>query len=303
MFLKQIHLKNYCNYSDNVFSFMKNKKDPYRFICFFGPNGYGKSSFLEAIYLLFSCFDDRSQDRNTANIIKYVKNDNLDVVYENMRIDTDKVKLLISGIFEYKNKEYVVEIDNNGFTRNDFSKLPEYQKIKRNFCYFIKSDSDLSMNKFQIHVNKSEDFLKIVSDVTRYKAEFSQDKNFLSEDYYTDVIINKNNTKVHFKRMSAGERKICKSFSEILNMIEALDNPIQGEIKYEGFPAILLIDNCEMHIYYDRHVKIIDNYKQIFKRQQIFATTHSGILIERFKKKENDHENELWIDLEKVNNP
>lgn len=303
MYLKKIHLKNYCNYSDNTFDFMKNKKDPYKFICFFGPNGYGKSSFLEAIYLLFSSFDNRPQDRNSANLLKYVKNDNLDTIYENMKTDLNQKNMLISGIFDYKQKEYIVEINNNGFVRNDFEKLPEYQKIKRNFCYFIKSDSDLSMNKFQIHQNKANDFLKIISDVTRYKAEFTQDKEFISDNYYTNVLINKNNTKVHFKRMSAGEKKICKSFSEILNIIESLENPINDEKKYIGFPAILLIDNCEMHIYYDRHVKMIENYKQIFKEQQIFATTHSGILIERYKKKENDYKNELWIDLELINNP
>ncbi len=38
-----------------------------------------------------------------------------------------------------------------------------------------------------------------------------------------------------------------------------------------------------------------------YTNQQIFATSHSGVLIPRQINKENDYKNELWIDLEKEN--
>ena len=68
-----------------------------------------------------------------------------------------------------------------------------------------------------------------------------------------------------------------------------------------GWPKILLMDNLVMHVYYDRHATMVDCLKRVFSEQQIFSTTHSGTLISRQLAKENDWENELWIDLEKVN--
>jgi hypothetical protein len=46
---------------------------------------------------------------------------------------------------------------------------------------------------------------------------------------------------------------------------------------------------------------MVDCLKRVFNEQQIFATTHSGTLINQQLAKENDWENELWFDLEKIN--
>ena len=120
-------------------------------------------------------------------------------------------------------------------------------------------------------------------------------------DYCTDFIIKKNNHNIHYKRMSAGEKKIVKSFSELLNIIYDLEHSGKNEISLAGWPRLLLIDNIEMHIYYDRHISMIECMKKYFPLQQIFTTTHSGTLIERFNRNENDQENELMIDIAKIN--
>ena len=42
LFLKKLTLDNFCNYKHHTFDFTKSDGTPYRFICFFGPNGCGK---------------------------------------------------------------------------------------------------------------------------------------------------------------------------------------------------------------------------------------------------------------------
>ena len=50
-YLNEIHLKNFCGYKDSSLSFSHNKKhNPIS--VFFGPNGEGKSSALQAIRLV-----------------------------------------------------------------------------------------------------------------------------------------------------------------------------------------------------------------------------------------------------------
>ena len=137
----------------------------------------------------------------------------------------------------------------------------------------------------------------------RYKADCVVPAGVTKHDrgYCTDFVITKKDHKIHYRRMSAGERKICKSFSQLLNLMHDLNHPETGEPKMEGWPRLLLVDNIVMHVYYDRHVEMIECLKDAFPRQQIFSTTHSGILIERHLNGENDSDNELWINLEDNN--
>ena len=51
--LKSIRLENFKTFEDYTFSF-SDENDIKKFICFIGPNGYGKSTLLSAIQLIFS---------------------------------------------------------------------------------------------------------------------------------------------------------------------------------------------------------------------------------------------------------
>ena len=68
----------------------------------------------------------------------------------------------------------------------------------------------------------------------------------------------------------------------------------------ENWPRLLLIDNIEMHVYYDRHVEMVECMKQYFSQHQVIATTHSGVLITRSLENKNDSENEQFFNLEEV---
>ncbi|KKL03608.1 hypothetical protein LCGC14_2624390, partial [marine sediment metagenome] len=55
---------------------------------------------------------------------------------------------------------------------------------------------------------------------------------------------------------------------------------------------ILIIDNIAQHIYWKRHMKLIEKLTEHFSDRQIIATTHSPIIIKNVTK-------EYLLDLEK----
>jgi predicted ATPase len=90
----------------------------------------------------------------------------------------------------------------------------------------------------------------------------------VDEKFYDDLIIVKGKTKVHFKSMSAGEKKIATLIRELCKL--------KHEKKHID---IALIDNIEMHVYMKRHAKLIDKIKEHFGDKQIICTTHSPVLV------------------------
>lgn len=340
MFLKKIKLINYCGYRKQEFNFVKPSGQPYRYVCFFGPNGYGKTSMLEAIQLLTFNTIGYNVDRiynklkpsvyNKTNIGAYHNVAGMEYK-DNFIVKQKKNKqpeMLIEGTFSDGQKDYVVSLNEYGFTRNDLapfsdSDTTKEERIKTLFSgpfgknhfpyrqrliHFLKSDTDLSMTRFQLKTNYIPIFENIISDITGYEIKCIEPSGTVPEDfeYCTNFeMIKFGDEHIHFKAMSAGEKKIAKSFSEVFNIMDDLANPKRkdlNEIQMIGYPKIILIDNVEMHAYYKRHISLVDKLKESFKDQQIFATTHSGVLIPRFLEGLNDTENELYVDLEPLNN-
>lgn len=334
-FLRQLRLSNFCNYENQVFNFVRDDGTPYPFVCFFGPNGVGKSTLLEAITMLTMNSTGRNNRHVQESLKKFVRNPDYDPAFEHMKgrsyancyvsgmSDAELPDMLIEGTYVLNGKDYIVAMNQNGYTRNDFAPIPpvdtepedaaqylnsgpwgdNHLTYRQRIAHFVTADSDLAMSKFQLHYSQMEHFEAIISEIMRYKADCIVPSGItpLDNRYCTDFVITKKEHKIHFKRMSAGERKICKSFSDLLNLMHDLSCPEPGDIKMEGWPRLLLLDNVEMHVYYDRHVTLVECLKRVFSQQQIFAATHSGVLIQRFLKGENDTKNELWVDLEKRN--
>lgn len=322
LFLTKLRLENFCNYEHHVFDFCKPDSSPFNYICFFGPNGCGKTTLLEAISLLTMNQQGRSPEHVKRSLRKYVRNPDYNPTYEKITGHTydknfatdykdDLPEMIIEGTYTIDGVPYVVRLNQDGFVRNDL--VPEegnsgpwgedHLQYRQRVAHLITSDSDLAMSKFQLHKDQAETFEKITSTIMRYPVDCVSPSGLvpMDQEYCTDFVIHKKGHKIHYKRMSAGEKKISKSFSQLLNIMHDLEHPDPGEPVMEGWPRILLIDNVEMHIYYDRHVAMVDCLKQYFSSQQIFTTTHSGVLIERSLRKENDSNNELMVDLEKIN--
>jgi energy-coupling factor transporter ATP-binding protein EcfA2 len=325
LFLKKLKLVNFCNFENYEISFIKPNGEPYKYVCFFGPNGVGKSTLLESVSMLPGDIFGRTSQFVSQGLQKYVRHPDYDPTWQKVTDETER-EMFIEGIYDIDGKEYIVQINQNGWVRNDLCPIAiinenddddaeqksmrsgpwksDHLLYRKRISYFIKSDSDLSMSKFQLHWSQKDDFEKIVSQITRFPCECLPPKGLTPQEreFSTDFVIIKKNYRIHFKRMSAGERKICKSFSDIFNLMHSLKYPKVGDPVMDKWPRLLLIDNVEMHVYYDRHVQMVECLKEIFQHQQIFATTHSGILINRFLRGENDRENELMINLEEVNN-
>lgn len=322
LFLTKLHLENFCNYAHYTFDFHKPDNNPYRFVCFFGPNGIGKTTLLEAISLLTMNQIGRDPEYVRRSLRKYVRNPDYNPSYEKLSGHTYKnnfiaghedqlPEMIIEGTYDIDGIPYIVRMNQDGFVRNDLA--PEgngpgpwgddHLLYRQRVAHFVTSDSDLAMSKFQLRKEQAKTFEGITSTIMRYRTECVAPSGIvpIDRDYCTDFVIHKGQHRIHYKRMSAGERKISKSFSQLLNLVYDLEHPDPGEPEMIGWPPLLLIDNLEMHIYYDRHVAMVECLKQHFPNQQIFATTHSGILIERFRRGENESQNELMIDLETIN--
>lgn len=328
LFLKQLTLKNFCNYENHTFSFVNDDQTPYRFICFYGPNGIGKTTLLEAILLLTMNRFGRGIDRIRQSLLKYVYDDDYDPLASKL-CPTNNPSMFIEGIYVMDDKDYIIQMNETGWTRNDFVPLPtiedpttddystfasqgpwgeDYLRYLQRIAHSLISDSDLYLNKFQLVSQYANAFESIMTEVMRWPAKCLVSNSFRTEErmYCTDFIIQKHKksgrqTNVHFKRMSAGERKIAKSFSDLMNLMHSLSNPGNNRTALTNWPCLLLIDNVEMHTYYDRHVRLVHALKNAFHHQQIFATTHSHVLIQHAKHKENNTENELYIDVESIN--
>ncbi len=322
MFLVGLKLQNFCSYEHHDFSFKKPDGTPFQFICFFGPNGIGKSTLLEAIALLTANQSGRDPENVKRSLRKYVRNKDYDPSYDRVAghnydsgfaisKEDDLPQMIIEGTYEMDGKSYIVRLTQDGFERNDLAPSSntegpwgeDHLLYRQRVAHFVASDSDLSMAKFQLHRDQIKKFESITSKIMRYPTKCLAPSGFLpmDEEYCTDFVIIKKEHRIHYKRMSAGEKKISKSFSELLNLTYDLAHPDPGEPIMDGWPPLLLLDNIEMHIYYDRHVDMVTCMKAYFPQQQIFATTHSGVLIERTLRGENDQHSELMINLEEIN--
>jgi len=319
LYLTKLHLENYCGYTHSTFNFKKPDGSPYKFICLFGPNGCGKSSMLHAISLLTANQSGRSKDNIKRSLRKYVKNKDYNPTYEKIsghiykndyisEYKDNSPEMIIEGTYEMNGNSYVVRLTQDGFDRNDLAPKDngpgpwgdDHLYYRQRIAHWCTADNDLSMSKFQLRQEQIDKFEKITSTIMRFPTKCLTPFGIVPMDkgYLTDFTLLKRGDIIHYKRMSAGEQKISTAFAQLLNLIYDLENPESGDPILKGWPRLLLIDNVEMHIYYDRHVDMIQCLITSFPSQQIFTTTHSGVLIPRFLNKEHNNENELYINLD-----
>jgi len=178
----------------------------------------------------------------------------------------------ISGLFEVDGEEKRVVLDSKkGMRLNELSPDGRY-------AFAIDADKPVNMNRFQINDKYASIFLDMVKAVYGFDcwldAPVREMDRSTGEEvvFYTDFIVHKypgshNESRVHFKRMSAGEKKIA-------TMLAQLCGPLQKD-NYD----IFLMDNLEQHIYFKRHMITVEKLIEHFSDKQILATTHSGVIV------------------------
>jgi len=264
--IKFIHFQNYKAFDDVMFDFTENGQCK-SFICFHGPNGSGKTTILETISLIFSRLEGREKDKIRALLGKSVRH--IDGVQKAIYNDED---FLITAGISSSIGNYEVQINKNGFLKNHPSEIKD---IVYRLYYWARYDQEL--HQFQLMRSKWPIFKDLFESVTGFEIEETKSVFNESEDpvqseildkYVLGFMIHKPDEIISHKECSAGERKVIKSFSTLLNK--------------EYNPTIVCIDNAESHVETGRHIQLIESMKKCFNGSQIFVSTHSYQLSRNF---------------------
>lgn len=269
--IKSIRIQNLKGYKDHTFDFTTGE-DCKSFVCFHGPNGTGKTTVLDVIQLIFSRFDSYEEDRLQALLGKSVRHEdgNMNGIYG------DDNFLVTASIEVDDNTSYEVKIDKSGFIDDH---PDDIKNIVYRLCFYARLDQEL--HQFQLNREKWPIFKELCEAVTGYEIEEKKNVFDMSEDpiqadllsqYVLGFWVKKPHEKISHTECSAGERKVIKSFSTLLNM--------------EYTPKVICIDNITMHVELGRHIALIEAIKSCFPDSQIFATTHSYRMSRNFGSKD-----------------
>jgi hypothetical protein len=262
--VRRVTLNNYCGYSDTTFDFSDGGAGIKPFSTFFGPNGIGKTTCMHAIRLAANPATFRGRERESALMLRKSIFDEDYVPSVDMM--SDKIKSRMNIVVEFVTDQgiKIVHIDNDGIVRNDLG----YEDVPMNgYTYFADADNPINTSKFLLAFEQAEKFVAFAEEVYGYRCELGMPISAGGIRGYTDFFIKKGKVKVHFKSMSAGEKKIATLVSDLCQPI----NTVRRDI--------ILIDNVEMHVYFKRHTKMIDKLMEIFPEKQIITSTHSSIVI------------------------
>jgi len=245
---------------------------PYPMHCLVGPNGSGKTTTLTAVQLLFGNFSGYARDRYHAKMLRLVRNWKWMTPAQQAAADFS-----VTGTFEIreprtKPRQYTIAL-----RRQHFGFIGEHPGVVRfnlpHYCFMSRFDQELHM--FQVRRNRWDLFKELFEAVTGFVIEedvmeldgqpLSQTgdrkmQNLIAE-YVMGFRVRKEREIITQKQCSAGERKIAKSLSTILN------KPAQ--------PNIILIDNVTDHVELARHLPVMNALERCFPDSQILATCHS----------------------------
>ena len=274
--IKKLILKNYAGFRSAEFDFTRPDGSFKPINLFFGPNGCGKSTALQAINVL--CQAKAYVGRENDLIFrKLTFHPDYDPTLPHFAKYVDEMR--IEGIFDLDGEEQKVIISTtNGVERNDLLKFSN--------VVFVDADHPMNMKKFQIPEERIDVFTDIAKAVYGYDVSLGKPVetfenswdgredtyNNLKNDkkkvvFYQDFILDKGDVKVHFKSMSDGERKIA-------TLLRSLCDPTQIDRS-----DIVLIDNLEMHVFVSRHAKMVKKLIEVFPSKQFIVTSHSAVLV------------------------
>lgn len=286
--LKSLHLTNYCGYRTFDLD-LTDGEGIKKWTTLFGVNGCGKSNFLEAVRLLSYPTTIRGRPDLTLFFRRLTYHPDYQPGCEGF--DTNRTNMKMLGVFETPDGDKEVEIKNDWTLRGSGLTKDEIGSTKP-LTMYVDADNPMNMQKFQLNAKYKEQFLDFATAVYGFKCEIPDSRTTMVKELNPDTgdwttfcldftIAKFGNTKVHFKRMSAGEKKIATLLRTLFNQVYDNDNY-----------GIILIDNVALHIYWKRHMTLIRKLEEHFPDRQFIVTTHSPIII-------NEMEEKYLCDLEK----
>jgi ABC-type lipoprotein export system ATPase subunit len=258
-----LELKNFGLYDHVVVDFTsKEQKIVEPLMCLIGPNGCGKTTILSAVQMLFCKFGEYDEQRYKSLFTRYLRN-----VKEISSIKVEDQDLMVKGTFSISNgKDYDVCITRqNGVVSFHPQCVSDFLPY---FCFSARFDQELDI--FQLKRSEWNRFknlfegiagYEISEDVTLFDQSEDTRLNNLIKDYVLGFNARKDGNLIGHKQCSAGEKKIIKTFSTILNKI------VQ--------PRIILIDNAVMHVESERHLNVVKSIEECFCDSQVILTCHS----------------------------
>ena len=266
--VKSVELRNYCGYTHSLFDFTNPDGSIKDFAVFFGPNGIGKSTCLDAIRMAANPNAFGRGGDHSVLMRKFIHDQEyIPHVDQVQTISKVKNNMEITVTFATDDGDKRVILTNTGMTLNE---LPPSNQ-RNGYAFFADADHPISTQKFLLAAEQAKTFLEFCEAVYGYECILASPVKSQGVGFYTDFIIRKGDVKVHFKRMSAGERKIATLVSDLCQPINT------------GGRDIILVDNVEMHIYWKRHARTIDKLRSCFPGKQIITTSHSSVVIDHIE--------------------
>jgi predicted ATP-binding protein involved in virulence len=273
--LKSIRFTNFGGHRDTFFDFTENGRAK-PLILLYGPNGYGKSTVLEGIRITSNpyIFDGRNLAPDIY-LRKYVYDEDYQATTDAI---SGKIKnpMRVEALYETSQGDARVHLTNDGFELNELTKL------HGGHAFYMDSDNPANWAKFQMIADDAPKFVELAEAIYGHDCDLDAEvKDSIVEPdgsvsehlFYQDFILQKGPTKVHYARMSAGEKKLATALRQLCTPDNVID-------KHTGQKrGIVLLDNIEMHVYMKRHAKLLDKILEVFGDHQIIATTHSPILV------------------------
>lgn len=271
--IKSLSFKNFKVFENFTLDFTKEDQCK-NFICFFGPNGCGKTTVLDVIQMLFYKFEGYEANRIRAMLSKSIRHTEKDKIYDGLYKDSGDFS--IKAQMQSSIGDYELELNKNGFLKDHPT---EIKPLLTRICYYASFDQNL--NSFQLPRVKWPIFKDLFEAVTGFEVEEEKYElningqklemptgNHLIKEFVFNFYVHKPNETIIHKECSAGEKKVIKSFATILTK--------------EYSPQIILIDNITMHIESGRHINFVESLKRCFPNSQIFSTTHSYQISKNF---------------------
>jgi len=279
-YLTKLKLKNFMAYDDFEIDIPLNSDDSAATLFgLYGPNGTGKTTFLEAIVLLFANFSCYSPGRIRNLLSRYVRNLTNDYLS-----NESSFEVVGSFVVDWENRDvcYDVVVTRDGVVQGH----PDYVRENLNHHVFM-TRYDTELNLFQLRRDRWSLFQELFELTTGYpvtqrdsKVNFDGKSFDLSgglmdigmsnqfgcqEDFVLGIWVHKDNETITERQCSDGERKVLKNLTTLLNM--------------EHIPSIILIDNVEMHVEIGRHMALLNAIERMFPESQVVFTTHSPEII------------------------
>jgi len=274
--LKKIKLINYCGYKDFELD-LTTGEEVSRWAMFYGPNGIGKSNFIRAVELLSSPRNLRGRLDNKLFMRRLTYHPNYQPSF--IGFDKSKTNLYMEAIFHTDDGDKKVVLENNWKKRVGLT-VDEMPVDIISAATFIDADKPNNMFSFQIYAEDKEKFLDIAKVVYGFECQLPKESMVSEFDpqvgkrivFYNDFIIEKyRRDLVHYKSFSDGEKKIATLLSTMFKKARNAN--------------ILLVDNIEMHIYFKRHMALLEKIEELFPDSQIIATTHSSVIVSKMDEK------------------